>query len=118
METGKLRKIYFIPLRTAHNLFANLLVERGWLGVCVFTMFLLALLFYFSNSFQFVASQFGILTLCVIIVSGLGQSALHVEHGQLALLCLAFVVKDRIFVHREFERYTNYLIQQWNIFVF
>ena len=76
-----------------HNLFTNILVERGWLGVCVIGIFFVVMLRFFLKKVRYESSQVGILTLMVICLAGLGQSTLHVEHGQLAFICLALCLK-------------------------
>ena len=73
-----------------HNLFTNLLVERGWIGVTTVVGFLAVLAFGFGKAVSSARHQIGLLTTGLICLGGLGQSTLHVEHGQLALLCLAF----------------------------
>jgi len=72
-----------------HNIFANLLVERGWFGVSAFVIFLLYLLARFSRKLGIEESQLGVLIVAIVSLAGLGQSTLHVEHGQLAFICLA-----------------------------
>jgi hypothetical protein len=71
-----------------HNLFANLLVERGLFGVAAMAFFLSFLMIHFGRTFQAEVSQIGILTIAVICLAGFGQSTLHVEHGQLAFVCI------------------------------
>lgn len=78
---------YFFSVH-GHNLFANLLVERGWIGVASIVIFLLCMLVRFSRSSRVEDAQVGMLTVAVICLAGLGQSTLHVEHGQLVLVCL------------------------------
>lgn len=71
-----------------HNLFANVLVERGWVGVLSIALFLFSIILiqtrYFARgdglSLPILA------TLILVLLCGLGQSTLHNEHGQLALL--------------------------------
>ena len=75
-----------------HNLFANVLVERGWIGVFSVGIFLGYLVAHFRRNMQFESGQVGMLAITIICLAGLGQSTLHVEHGQLALLCLAICV--------------------------
>lgn len=76
-----------------HNIFANLLVERGLLGVGSIALCLLVILGVFLRSIRQIGSQVGVLTILVILIGGLGQSTLHVEHGQLAFICLALCWK-------------------------
>lgn len=71
-----------------HNIFANLLVERGWVGVFSIGTFLFYLLIRFGGSIRVEDSQIGLVVVVAICVAGLGQSTLHVEHGQLAFICL------------------------------
>ena len=73
-----------------HNIFANVLVERGWIGVSTLGIFLLYLLARFSRNLRVEESQIGVLVVVTICFAGLGQSTLHVEHGQLAFICLGF----------------------------
>lgn len=73
-----------------HNLFANVIVERGWVGVISIGAFLLALLWSFKKNLDFEDAHIGILVLVVTILAGMGQSVLHLEHGQLIFLCLGF----------------------------
>jgi len=90
----------FFSSSHGHNIFANVLVERGWIGVIAITIFLLAMLFVFLKYLKAESSQAGVLTVLVISLAGLGQSTLHVEHGQLALicsaLCLKFMLMDQV----------------------
>ena len=86
------RKNYFSSSH-GHNIFANVLVERGWFGVCSVGIFLLVILGVFLRNIRQVECQVGVLTILVISIAGLGQSTLHVEHGQLALICLALCLK-------------------------
>lgn len=85
---------FYFSSSHGHNLFANVLVERGWVGIALFSVFLLALLITFSRNLRRVSSQVGVLTLAVICIAGLGQSTLHVEHGQLAFICLALCLAN------------------------
>lgn len=72
-----------------HNIFANVLVERGWIGVSTLGIFLLYLLIRFSQNLQLEENQIGVLVVTIVCFVGLGQSTLHVEHGQLAFISLA-----------------------------
>jgi hypothetical protein len=83
----------FFSSSHGHNIFANVLVERGWIGVLTISIFLLAMLFVFLKYLKAESSQAGVITVLVISLAGLGQSTLHVEHGQLALICLALCLK-------------------------
>lgn len=76
-----------------HNIFANILVERGWVGVFAIGIFLLAMLVIYFKNLKDESGQAGLVTLIVIFLAGLGQSTLHVEHGQLAFICLALCLK-------------------------
>lgn len=76
-----------------HNLFANVLVERGWVGVGSVSAFLLVFSVIFLRHIRQTESQVGLLTVLVICIAGLGQSVLHVEHGQLAFICLSLCSK-------------------------
>ena len=82
------KTLYFTSSH-GHNLFGNLLVERGWFGVLSIGIFILVLFVYFCRNIQAEVCQVGVLTLVVVCLAGLGQSTLHVEHGQLAFMCLA-----------------------------
>ena len=75
-----------------HNLFATLIVERGWFGVLIFTAFILAMLMKFCKSAAHFYGSMGILTLAMVAVGGIGQTVLHVEHGQLVFILLAICV--------------------------
>jgi hypothetical protein len=83
----------FFSSSHGHNIFANVLVERGWVGVFVIGIFLLAMLLVSFKHPKTESSQAGVVTVLVICLAGLGQSTLHVEHGQLALICLALCLK-------------------------
>lgn len=76
-----------------HNLFANVLVERGWIGIFSIASFLIALLWSLRRKAYFEESRVGILLLVVTMLAGMGQSVLHVEHGQLVFLCLGFCLR-------------------------
>lgn len=71
-----------------HNIFANVLTERGWIGVSSIAFVLTYWLFYFGRGWRTVDSQIGILVIVMICLAGLGQSTLHVEHGQLTFICV------------------------------
>lgn len=83
----------FFSSTHGHNIFATVIVERGWLGVLAIGSFLLAISFGFLKLIKKESSQIGFLTVMIIWFAGLGQSTLHVEHGQLALVCLALCMK-------------------------
>jgi len=83
----------FFSSSHGHNIFANVLVERGWVGVFAISIFLIAILFLFLKYLKAGSSQAGVITILVICLAGLGQSTLHVEHGQLALICLALCLR-------------------------
>ena len=83
-------KSNYVSSSHGHNILSNVLVERGWAGVTIILMFQIALLRVFLKSPKAYGSAIGILTLSAISIGGLFQSTLHVEHGQLAFLCLAF----------------------------
>lgn len=84
-----IEKDRFFSTSHGHNIFANVLVERGWIGIMVLSLCLLAFLILFRRAAQSIGAQLGLLTLFLILFAGLGQSTLHVEHGQLAFICLA-----------------------------
>lgn len=83
------QKTQYFTSSHGHNVFGNVLVERGWLGIFALGTFILALVVSFSRNIQTDVSRVGVLTLVVICLAGLAQSTLHVEHGQLAFMCLA-----------------------------
>ena len=106
-ETSKIKKLvearggdwateggFYFSSSHGHNIFANVLVERGWIGIVALSVFLLILLVAFSRNLRRESSQVGVLTLAVICIAGLGQSTLHVEHGQLAFICLALCLAN------------------------
>lgn len=76
-----------------HNLFANVLVERGWIGVVLIASFLCVMCTIFIYNIRYIGGIIGFLTVCLIILAGLGQTTLHVEHGQLAFISLAICLK-------------------------
>lgn len=86
------RKNYYSSTH-GHNIFANVLVERGWFGVGSIGVFLLVILCVFLRNIQETECQVGVLTILAVCAAGLGQSTLHVEHGQLALVCLWLCLK-------------------------
>lgn len=83
----------FFSSSHGHNIFANVLVERGWIGVFAVGIFLFALVVIYLQNLKNESSQAGLVTVLVICVAGLGQSTLHVEHGQLAFICLSLCMK-------------------------
>ena len=90
-----------------HNIFANVLVERGWVGVASIVIFLLCMLVFLSRSLRLEEAQIGTLLVSIICMAGLGQSTLHVEHGQLALVCLGFcLVSIKVMAQPNSNSYT------------
>lgn len=83
----------FFSSAHGHNIFTNVLVERGWLGIFATGCFLLCMLMAFLIQIKNESAQVGLITITVICMAGLGQSTLHVEHGQLAFICLALCLK-------------------------
>jgi len=83
----------FFSSSHGHNIFANVLVERGWVGVFAIGLFLFAVSIIYLKNLKNESSQAGLVTVIVICLAGLGQSTLHVEHGQLAFICLALCLK-------------------------
>ena len=83
----------FLSSSHGHNIFANVLVERGWVGVFTIVAFLVTVLIVFLQRIRLESSQAGVITVLIICLAGLGQSTLHVEHGQLAFIGLALCLK-------------------------
>jgi hypothetical protein len=90
MSWAEERHNYFTSSH-GHNLFANVLVERGWLGIVAVGLALILIAMSIIQKPTWSSENvLGATTLAMILVAGLGQSALHVEHGQLALILLGF----------------------------
>lgn len=89
------KKEFFVSTH-GHSLFGNVLVERGWFGVTVLGLGLVVIGFNFlGRGFGGDPMAFlGVLTVGTVLLTGLGQTTLHNEHGQLALLLL--MLTDRI----------------------
>lgn len=74
-----------------HSLLSTVLVERGWFGVSSFAVFFISwFLFFLRNLRDNVNALAGLCCLVSIFASSLAQTALHLEHGQLAFVCLSF----------------------------
>ena len=84
---------YYFHSAHGHNIFSNVLVERGWFGVGSVLFFFMAGLVWFyralSNSQE---ARIGLSLIVFVMLTGLGQSSLHVEHGQLAFVALGMLV--------------------------
>lgn len=83
-----------------HNLFSNVLVERGWVGISIIFGFLVAIIAVFiRHGRNSLSGQIGILTILLVLIGGMGQSTMHVEHGQLFFviigLCLQILKSDQ-----------------------
>ena len=77
----------YVAYQAAHVDRIGVVLALPWAveGITAAMILLLA----FSRNLRRESSQVGVLTLAVICIAGLGQSTLHVEHGQLAFICLA-----------------------------
>lgn len=82
-----LEKDKYFSSSHGHNLFANVLVERGWFGVSVFAVFFVVVIYRLSLKWMTTDAQVGLVSILVALTAGLGQSTFHVEHGQL-IFCI------------------------------
>lgn len=99
-EDWSSQKTLYSTSTHGHNIFANVLVERGWVGVFTIGAFFLAMGVVFIHRLKTSAGQVGLIVISSVLVSGLGQSALHVEHGQLAFILIAVCLKNLNFPDR------------------
>jgi len=74
-----------------HNIFATVLVERGWVGVTAFFLFVVVIFAEFLKRSSEPYAMIGLLTIVIVVIGGLGQTTLHQEHGQLALILLSLL---------------------------
>jgi O-antigen ligase len=80
-----------------HNLWTTLLVERGIVGVLAVTAYLALGLFTFMRLYRDLAddpdrqaaAKLGFLIIIYLVVAGLGNTTMIVEHGQAAMLLAA-----------------------------
>jgi len=97
----KLEKNNYFSSSHGHNLFSNMLVERGWLGVVAMLGFLIGLGVYFiRNARRSRFALYGSFFLLLVCLAGFGQSVFHVEHGQVAFLVLIMLCQS---IHNKFE---------------
>lgn len=100
-EKGK-----FYTSSHGHNIFSNILVERGIVGVSFVAGFLGILSAFYVSRLRAREAQRGLLLVFTICFAGLGQSTLHVEHGQLAFVLLSLniiIINDQIWSERCLE---------------
>ena len=84
-------------LNHGHNLWTTLLVERGIVGVLAVTAYLALGLFTFARLYRDLADDpdrqaaatLGLLVIIYLVVAGLGNTTMIVEHGQAAMLLVA-----------------------------
>ena len=100
----KAEKRNYVSSSHGHNIFANILVERGWIGVILITVFLSILFIAFWRKRHTDSGQIGMLTVIATCFGGLGQSTLHVEHGQLTFICFALSLLYA-------EHYNSYIVR-------
>lgn len=86
-------KSNFFVSNHGHGLFSTVIVERGWFGVVSFVVALVLFGIYAltarDKEVRSCGSYIG-LACFLMIAGGLGQTTLHNEHGQLALLAIAY----------------------------
>ena len=89
-------RFYFQPGH-GHNLWTTLLVERGIVGVLAVTAYLALGLFTFARLYRDLAddpdrqaaAKLGLLVIIYLVLAGLGNTTMIVEHGQAAMLLVA-----------------------------
>lgn len=76
-----------------HNLFATVLVERGWVGVFSFVgMFFMIIREFFNRRKQFFENfTDGMMLISLVLLLSLAQTTLHVEHGALVFVLLGLL---------------------------